>query len=794
MARHEPEAIDMADRIETAAVLGAGLMGTGIAAHLAGAGIRTHLLDIVPKDAGKDRNKLANGALKAALKAKPAVFFDPSVANLIRPGNFDDDLPHLSECDLVIEAIVENVDIKRSLFARVSEHLKPGAILASNTSGLKIEAMTRDLPADVQERFLVMHFFNPVRYMRLLEIISGPKTRPEITERAASFGEYLGKGVVYGKDTVNFVANRIGIYAIMKTIRLMQEHGLSIEEVDKIAGPAMGRPKSAAFKTGDLVGLDTFMHVAQNCFDNLPDDEERAVFETPDWIRKLVEAGALGRKAGAGFYKKVGKDVQVFDYQTGEYREQKKVRFDSIGATRNLDDPGARVKTMISGDDAAAKLAWQSLANTLCYSARRLGEITDDIVQVDRAMRWGFNWDLGPFETWDAIGVKASVERMIAEGFDVPESVTSMLESGRESFYEGPLSSRTYFDVESKSAQPVPTDERHIVLAALKENKANIVKQNLGASLVDIGDGALCLEVHTKMNTLDDDVMTMIEEAVVEAEKNFEALVIANDGEHFGAGANLMLIYMHAQQQQWDMIEGAITKLQNGLQGLKYASVPVVAAPFQYTFGGCAELVMACDAAEAHAETYIGLVEVGVGLIPAGCGCLRTVQRWTAPVADQKEIDLLPLVGQGSLNIATAKVATGAEEGQRLRYLLPTDGITLNRDRLLFHAKNRALGMARAGYRPARPPMMRAAGVDAAETIAMRVWSMQEGGYASEHDGLIARKIAHILSGGDVLPGTEVSEQHFLDLEREAFLSLCGEEKTQARMQSILMTNKPLRN
>ncbi|MEM1025824.1 MAG: 3-hydroxyacyl-CoA dehydrogenase NAD-binding domain-containing protein [Myxococcota bacterium] len=787
----------MTDRIEKAAVLGAGLMGTGIAAHLAGAGIKTLLLDIVPKDAGPDpksRNRLANESLAKALKSKPATFFDPSAARLIQTGNFDDDLARIADCDLVIEVVVENMDIKRQLFGRVKEHLGKNAILASNTSGMKIEGMTEGLPKDLKERFIVLHFFNPVRYMRLLEIIPGAHTSEAVVARARQLGETLGKGVVFGKDTVNFIANRIGIYSIMKSIDLMQQMGLSIEEVDKIAGPPMGRPKSAAFKTADLVGIDTFLHVAKNCYDNLPEDEERDVFQTPAFIEKLVAAGATGRKAGAGFYKKVGSDVQVLDYEKGEYRPQTKVRFDSLGTVRNIEDVGERVKALLGADDKAAEFAWKATAHMLCYTARRLGEISDDIVQVDNAMRWGFNWDLGPFEMWDAIGVGDSVARMKKEGFEVPSNVIDMLESGRSSFYEGPLSTQTFYDVGAKQAAPVPQDPRHLRLAALKENSKRIVKSNLGASLVDLGDGALCLEVHTKMNTIDADVIQMMSDAVVEAENNFEALVVGNDGDHFGAGANLMLIFMAAQQNEWGQVETAISALQNALQGLKYAKVPVVAAPFQYTFGGCAEIVMACDAAEAHAETYIGLVEVGAGLVPGGGGCLRMVDRWTSPVADVKDVDLLPMVGAASLNIATAKVATGAEEGKRLRFLYPTDGVSLNRDLLLHHAKQRALGLARAGYRPPRPPVFRAAGTDAAWTIGMQVWSMVEGGYASAHDALIAKKVAHILCGGDVLPGTELTEQHYLDLEREAFLSLCGEEKTQARIQSLLMSNKPLRN
>ena len=787
----------MSERIETAAVLGAGLMGTGIAAHLAGAGIRTHLLDMVPKDAGpspKDRNRLPTEALRRALKSKPATFYDPTAAELVVPGNFEDHLDRLSECDIVIEAVVENVDIKRSLFAKVEKVLPAHAVLASNTSGLKIADMTRDLSPELRSRFLVLHFFNPVRYMRLLEIIPGPDTDSNVVARCARFGEFLGKGVVFGKDTVNFIANRIGIYAMMKAVHSMDEFELSIEEVDKIAGAPMGRPKSAAFGTADLVGLDTFLHVADNCFRNLPDDEERAVFEPPAWVKKLVDDGALGRKAGRGFFKKDGKDILVYEPSTGEYREQKKVRFDSIGAARNIEEPGARIAKMLEGDDKAAGFAWHTLAHTLVYAARRLGEISDDIVQIDRAMRWGFNWDLGPFETWDAIGVHQSVERMKAEGFEVPPAVTDMLASGRSSFYAGPLSEQTFFDIRTNKPAPVPVDPKHIRLSAVKENESRVVRSNLGASLVDLGDGALCLEVHTKMNTIDDDVIEMMAAAVEEAEKNFEALVIGNDGAHFGAGANLMLVFMGAQQGDWTSIDKAIRGLQDALQGLRYAKIPVVAAPFQYSFGGCAEIAMAADACEAHAETYIGLVEVGAGLVPAGGGCLRMVERWTRPLEGVDEVDRLPFIGKASLQIATAQVATGAEEGQRCRYLRATDGISLNRDHLLYHAKERALGMARAGYRPPRPRKIAAAGIDAAQTIAIRVWGMMEGGFATEHDGNIARKVAHILCGGDVLPGTEVTEQHVLDLEREAFLSLCGEEKTQARIQSLLMTNKPLRN
>lgn len=776
-------------------------MGTGIAGHLAGAGVKTHLLDIVPRDMNtasnrgpETRNHLAVTAIERALKARPAPFFDPSVTRLLIPGNFDDHLERLTDCDLVIEAVVENLEIKRALFARVAEVLNPGALLASNTSGLSIADMAAELPEDLRRRFVVMHFFNPARYMHLLEIVAGPDTSPQTIRRATAIGEVLGKGVVYGKDTTNFIANRVGTYGIMKVAHLMTELGLSIEEVDKIAGPPMGRPKSAVFKTGDIVGIDTLIHVAKNCHDSLVDDPEREVFAMPGWVSDLAASGNLGRKSGAGFYKKEGAEIRVFDPESQTYRPQKKVRFDSIGAVRNIEDPGARLKAMTSADDTAAQLAWRALAHTLCYAARLIPEISDDIVQIDRAMRWGYNWDLGPFEAWDAIGVAESVERMQKDGLSVPAPVHRMLESGRSRFYDGPPSARTHFDLVAQDAAPVPTDPRNLALDVLREDGTRIVKKNLGATLLDLGDGVACLEVHTKLNTIDDDVTQMLAMAPDIVEKDFDALVIGNQGEHFGAGANLMLVYMGAQQQQWDVIDRAVRSLQDALQALRYARVPVVAAPFNYTLGGGAEIAMAADACQAHAETYMGLVEVGVGLVPGGGGFLRMLERWTGDVGEADGVDLLPLLGAASINIATARVATGAEEARRLRYLLPTDGISLHRGFHLYQAKHRALGMARAGYRPPRPQVFKAAGVDARDTIGMRIWGLMEGGYASAHDGLLARKVAHILCGGDVTPNTEISEQHILDLEREAFLSLCGEEKSQARMQSMLMSNKPLRN
>jgi 3-hydroxyacyl-CoA dehydrogenase len=770
----------MTESIRTAAVIGAGVMGSAIAAYLAGAGVKTHLLDIVPpnltdqeKSQPKARNRFADGGLEKALKAKPAAFYDPDAARLVQTGNLEDHLSRLSECDLVIEAIIEDLGIKQKLFEKIAPVLSPNAILASNTSGLSIQKMSDVLPAALRSRFVVLHFFNPVRYMRLLEIAPGPETKPELVERMASFGEWLGKGIVYAKDTANFVANRIGVYSLMLAMRTMLEDGLTVEQVDKIAGKPMGRPKSAAFDTADLVGLDTLMHVAKNCEASLPNDEERDVFKMPEFVQKLAARGSLGRKSGGGFYKKVGSEIQVVDLQTLEYRPQQKVRFDSLGAIKNEEDVKKRLKILVNSDDAAGQFAWKVLSHTLAYSARRLGEIADDVVNVDRAMRWGFNWDLGPFEAWDAIGVQESVARMEKDGIALPEWVKELAKTGG-SFYSGGAKEPKFFDYKKRAPAAVPFGPKEIRIAQLKESGKEIAK-NFGASLVDLGDGALGIEVHNKMNTLDPDV-------------------IGNDGEHFGAGANLMLIMMAAQQKAWDQVEKIIRGLQASLQKVKYARVPVVAAPFQYTLGGACEVAMAADACQAHAETYMGLVEVGVGLIPAGGGCLRMVERFTDDAAKVKGVDLLPFIGETSLQVATAKVATSADEAKKLRYLRQTDGISLNRAELLYAAKWRALGMARAGYRAPRAGVHTAVGYDAAKTICARIWAMVEGGFATQHDALIANKLGHILCGGIVAPGTEVGDQHYLDLECEAFLSLCGEQKSLDRIGHMLMNNKPLRN
>lgn len=789
----------MAALVRVAGVIGAGVMGSAIAAHLAGVGVRVHLLDIVPPGPSKDgkplgRNAFAQGGLDKALKAKPAAFYTDDAARLITVGNLEDDVSRLAECDLVIEAVVEDLAVKRNLFTHIAPHLSDTCVLASNTSGLSVAEMNEVLPERLKARFLVLHFFNPVRYMRLLEVVPGPNTDPAVVTQMAEFGEWLGKGIVYGKDTTNFVANRIGVYSMMLCMHEMLKRNLPVEHVDAITGKAMGRPSSAAFGTADLVGIDTMIHVAKNCYDSLSADPEREVFAMPEFVLKMASVGALGRKAGAGFYKKVGKDIQVLDLASASYRNQTKAEYASLGQALKAKGPGARIAALVSGDDEAAKFAWEIVARTLLYSARLVGEIADDIVNVDRAMRWGFNWDLGPFEVWDALGVRPTVERMRAEKRAVPEWVLKLLEQGQERFYAGDAKAPTYVDKATSKPVVLTQHPRHLSLARLRSDTRNIVKENAGASLIDLGDGVLCAEVHTKMNTLDDDVIAVLSDAVDIAEREFQAIVVANEADHFSAGANLGMIVGAALAKQWDKIDQIIAGLQNALQKLKYARVPVVSAPCQYTLGGGAELAMAADASQAYAETYMGLVEVGVGLVPAGGGCLRLVERFTSGLADIAGADLLPFIGEASLNIAMAKTSTSAAHARTLRYLRPSDGISYNRDFLLFEAKQRAIGLAQSAYRPPIPVPLRVAGYDVAQTIGMRIWGMVAGKFASEHDALIAKKVAHILCGGFVAEGTLVSEQHILDLEREAFLQLCGEKKTHERVEHMLKTGKPLRN
>jgi 3-hydroxyacyl-CoA dehydrogenase len=793
--------------IRKVAVLGSGVMGSGIAAHVANAGIRVVMLDMVPPKPGPGdvpaskafRNKFAQGALSNLRKHRPAPLYTLAALDLIEVGNFDDDLSRIADCDWVVEVVKEDLAVKQALFARVEPHLKPAAVISSNTSGLSVKGMLEGRGPEFRKNFLVTHFFNPVRYMKLLELVVGPDTDPAVLARMARFGEEtLGKGIVWAKDSTNFIANRIGTYGMMRVLRDMQKAELTVEEVDKIFGPAMGRPKSAVFRTADIVGLDTFAHVAQNCYDTLPNDEERETFRLPEFVQKMIAAGMLGDKSGQGFYKKVkGKsgesEILAIDLATLTHRPQAKVRFDSLGAAKGIDDVGERVRTVMTGTDKAARFAERVTLDTLAYASRRIPEISDDLVNIDRALRWGFAWDLGPFQVWDAYGVRPGVQRMKELGLQPAPWVEQMLASGRESFYGVEGTQDTAWDVRSKKALSVPENPRTLRVEHLRRQNKRL-DGNDSATLWDMGEGALLLEFHTKMNSIDDGIVAMMNRALDRAESSAKGLVIGNDGANFSAGANIMALLIAIKSDDLASVEKLVADFQSVNQRLRYSPIPVVAAPFGLTLGGGAEVTMAANAVQSAAELYMGLVEVGVGLIPGGGGNLMLLRNLYGPFATDRDFDPLPFLKKLFLTIGTGKVVTSAEEARETGFLTRQDGITLNRDFLLSDAKARLLGMADSGFRPPRPTHFRLSGRSGAATIDMMLYDMEVNNQISPYDRHIGQKLGHVLTGGDISAFAPVSEERLLELEREAFLSLCGEEKTQERIAAMLETGKPLRN
>jgi 3-hydroxyacyl-CoA dehydrogenase len=805
----------MKRQIRKVAVLGAGVMGSGIAAHLANAGVRCLLLDIVlPKLSPEDeragltledrrfRNKLALAGLENIKKAKPALIYSKRFLPLIEAGNFEDDWQRIAGCDWVIEVVVERLDIKQQVFERLEKTVSPGTIVTSNTSGLPIRKMMEGRTEEFRKNFLVTHFFNPVRYMRLLEIVAGDDTDPDVVRFMADFGRFrLGKGIVFGKDTPNFVGNRIGVYALMATVHAMIEMDYQIDEVDSITGPAMGHPRSASFGTSDIVGLDTMVHVVRTLRENLPDDEGQPYFLIPDFITKMVEQGLLGRKAKGGFFKREkgpGGEKQDFtlDWKTMEYRPKQKLDAPSLKATKKLHDPGERIRALIDADDRAGVFAWRLLRDTLAYSARRLGEISDTIVDMDNALKWGFNWELGPFETWDAVGVKETVSRMQAEGVEPMPWVEKMLAAGHDSFYRLGAAGLEYYDPGREKYLPVPRPASFLVLSEIKQ-RTPAVADNKGASLVDLGDGIVCLEFHSalqpKMNPIDDDILAMAHQAIEIAQRDFRGLVVHHQGEQFCAGANIMMILEGAMSQQWKAIDAMIRQFQGMTMGFRRASVPVVTAPFGFTFGGGAEITMSGDRTCALAETYMGLVEVGVGLVPAGGGHVLMLDRVLEGV-EEPVLSNLPYIRKAFETIAMAKVGTSAEEARELKYLRPCDHVELNRDQQLWTAKRMAIALDEEGYRTPLPRTYALPGRDGIGTIKMLLHNLKLTHFISSHDERIATHIATILCGGDTTINNPVSEETVLDLEREAFLSLCGEPKTQERIKYMLLNNKPLRN
>jgi 3-hydroxyacyl-CoA dehydrogenase len=794
------------NQINRVAVLGAGVMGATIAAHLANAGLDILMLDIVPKELDKKeeekgltlespqvRNRIAAAGLGGLLKMKPAPLYLKDDASRVEVGNLEDHLEKLKDCDWIIEVVVEYMPIKLELLKKLVPHISPGAVLTTNTSGLSVNEMARVLPENLQKNFLATHFFNPPRYMRLMELVPCEKTDPAVLTAMADFiGARLGKGIVHAKDTTNFIANRIGTYAIYKGIQHMMEMGLTVEEVDLAAGTATARPKSAAFRTADLVGLDTLAHVGTNSFELLPDDEEREVFKLPPFMKEMIDAGRLGNKTRQGFYKKEEVDgrkvIYYLDYTTGEYKPIEKPKFASVQAVKQVDTPELRVKMVVGGTDKAAEFAWKSLRDTLIYAANRIPEIADDVVNVDRAMRWGFNWEIGPFEMLDAIGVAEFVGRAEKDGVAVPDAI-----KGVASFYRfSDSGAREYWDLTDKCYKPFPVKDGEINLTILKK-AGKLVEKNASSSIVDLGDGVFGFEFHSKMNAITGDIVAMTHKAVKRAEEEGVGLVIGSHGANFSVGANLMLIAVALAEGAYEDIDMAVRAFQKATMALKYARVPVVAAPYNLALGGGAEYCLHADAINAYAETYLGLVEIGVGLLPGGGGTKEMAMR-AIKLAGQYDTDPQPFIIKNFQQIAMAKVSRSAAELFDMDYMRRGDAVSMDLDRLIGDAKQKVLALA-ANYRPGRPEEnIPAPGRGIAAAIKSQLWNMQMGRFITEYEAELGFTIARIMCGGDVNPGTLISEAYLLELERENFVRLCGNPKTAQRIQHMLKTGKPLRN
>lgn len=794
----------MAYQIKKAAVLGSGVMGSGIAAHLANIGIPVLLLDIVPRELSKEeeakglslehpqvRNRIASTSVQKLLKQKPAPLAAKKNLQLITPGNLEDDLGKLKDVDWIIEVIVENLDVKKSLYERIDAVRTPGTIISSNTSGISINAMAEGRSEDFGKHFLGTHFFNPPRYLKLLEVIPANTTAPEVLQFMTEFGEdRLGKGVVIAKDTPNFIANRIGTYGLLVTLREMQNRGYSIGEVDSVTGPLIGRPKSATFRTLDVVGLDTFMHVAKNVYDQTSGEEQK-VFEAPEFMKKMVENGWIGAKSGQGFFLKKDKDILELDPETMEYRPAGKLKTPSQEMAKQQKGLAAKVKTLTYANDRTGELLWSILSPTLVYSAQLTGEIADDIVAIDNAMKWGFGWEQGPFETWDVIGVQKSVEKMKEEGYEIPAFVQSLLDSGNESFYKEENGDLYFFN--GTSYEPVPVNEKAIDLKRYKK-KHGVLKSNSGASLIDLGDGILLLEFHSRSNAIGLDIMQMINYSIDEVEKNYKGLVIGNQAKNFCVGANLGMILMEAQDDNIFELDFTIKTFQNALMKIKYSSKPVVVAPFGMTLGGGAEVALHAAHIQASMETYMGLVEAGVGLIPGGGGNKELYIKHLKGLPNGVTVDYQNIASNVFESIAMAKVSTSAEEARENNFLNFTDGISVNSDHLIYDAKQAALALYENGYQAPIREKVPVTGEPGYATLLLGAEGMHISGYISEYDLKIAKKLAFVLSGGKLPYGTKVDEQYLLDLEREAFLSLVAKPKTQQRMQHMLVKGKPLRN
>lgn len=801
--------------IRKVAVLGAGTMGARIAAHLTNAAIPSVLLDIVPKEPTPEeqakglttadprvRNRFAQSGLEAALKSKPAAFFVNESARLVTTGNFDDNLALVKDCDWIIEAVTEDRAIKQALLKRVEGLRAPGAIVSSNTSGIAVGSIAEGFSEDFRRHWLGTHFFNPPRYMKLLELIPTPETSPEVIETVSRFGEIvLGKGIVLAKDTPNFIANRIGTFVTLNVFRIMQQDGYSIEEIDALTGPAMGLPKSATFRTLDLVGLDVLAHVVENLRQSLPNDERRELFEPPAFISEMLKRKLLGDKTKQGFYKKLKaapgaeSEIQTLDLATFDYRPRQKPKFASLDMLRNVEDVGQRVAQLIDAPDRAGGFYRRTLSDTFHYAASRIPEIADNIVAVDNAMRWGFNWERGPFEMWDAVGVEKIARQWEKEQRTVPPIVERLLGSGQASFYRDEQGETSYFDLASSAYRPKPERPGAIILDSLRA-QGREVRRNPGASLIDLGDGVLCLEFHSKMNTIGADTVAMIHAGLKALNENFDAMVIGNQAPNFCVGANLMLLLVSVQEGEWDDVHLAVRQFQSANMALKYAPKPVIAAPFGLALGGGTEICLHTARVRAAAETYMGLVEFGVGLIPAGGGTKEMLLRAMDTLPSDPEADPFTYVKDVFETIGLAEVSSSAQEACKIGYLSPRDSITMNRDRLIADAKQVALDMVKLGYRPGSPREdILVLGQPAFAKMKLGLHLMRRGDFISDYDVVVGTELAKVLSGGGEFTSAQrVSEQYLLDLERESFVRLCGQRKTVERMQFMLKKGKPLRN
>lgn len=797
--------------IKKIAVLGSGVMGSRIACHFAGAGVQVLLLDMVPKEASEstkpaERNKLVNDALAAAVKSNPSPVYTKDVVKKITTGNFDDNMKDISACDWILEVVVERLDIKKLIYDKVEQFRKPGTLVTSNTSGIPIHLMAEGRSEDFKKHFCGTHFFNPPRYLRLLEIIPTPHTDPEVVDFLMHYGDlYLGKTTVLCKDTPAFIANRIGVFGIMSIFKLVDKLGLSIDDVDALTGPLIGRPKSATFRTADVVGIDTLVKVAKGIYDNSPQDEARTSFEIPVWLNKLVENNWLGDKTGQGFFKKIklpvaqgspeerktDKEIQVLNLSTLAYEPRKKSKFASVEAAKPIDDLYARLKILVSGQDKAGEFYRHFHYGLFSYISHRIPEISDEPYRVDDAMMAGFGWEIGAFESWDVLGVEKTVKSMLDAGYSVAGWVKEMLAAGNKSFYKIEAGKKLYYDPASSSYKPMPGGDAFIVMSNFQDK---MIWKNASCKLVNLGDDVLGLQWFTKMGSIGGDVLSGMQTAIDKAEKSYKGLVIANEGANFSAGANVGMIFMLAIDQDYDELDMAIRMFQNTMMRARYSSIPVVVAPHGLALGGACELSLHADKVCPAAETYTGLVELGVGLIPGGGGTKEFVLR-ASDEMHEDEPDTITLKNR-FLTIATAKVGTSAAEGFGIGvYRKGLDEIVMNQSRRIAEAKRSVIELFDSGYTTPVPRKdIRVLGQSALGALYSGIHAMKTANYATEHDSVVAKKLAYVMCGGDLSEPTLVTEQYLLDLEREAFLSLCGEKKTLERIQSVLKTGKPVRN